>query len=314
MSTVNRPRLSIVICTWNRAPRLRLTLASLLQSEASALSCCEVLVVDNRSTDATRATADAYVQTGAVRYVLETNPGLSHARNRGVAETTGLWILFLDDDVLVAPTFLTNYLAGMASHAFAGYFGGPVRPLFDGATRAWTSAVMTDHPWIYSCLDLGPPTRPFRPGQFPFGANMCIRRDLLLDHPFSPELGYRHGALIPGEEAELFARLQGMGIDGVWLADCALQHCLPDERNSLRYLMRRAHGQGRMIGRNTAHQGRSALWALRDAVAAIGRTIVQLVPEPGSAVASLVRLSFDVGVLRGYGVDGRRAGKRQEAR
>jgi glycosyltransferase involved in cell wall biosynthesis len=300
MSTVNRPLLSIVICTWNRAPRLRRTLASLLQSEASALSCCEVLVVDNRSTDATRDTADAYVQTGAIRYVLETNPGLSHARNRGVTEATGQWILFLDDDVLVAPTFLANYLAGMAAHAFAGYFGGPVRPLFDGATRAWTSAVMTDHPWIYSCLDLGPLTRPFMPGQIPFGANMCIRRDLLLDHPFSPELGYRHGALIPGEEAELFAQLQGAGIAGVWLADCALQHCLPEERNSLRYLVRRAYGQGRMIGRNSALQGRSTLWAVRDAMTAICKCIAQIVLKPRCAVGSLVRLSLDVGVLRGY--------------
>ena len=62
----------------------------------------EVVVVDNNSTDDTRAVVASFAAAGdIVRYVLEPAQGLSHARNRGVAATSADIVAFTDDDVRV---------------------------------------------------------------------------------------------------------------------------------------------------------------------------------------------------------------------
>ena len=66
--------------------------------------CREVLVVDNGSTDRTTS----LIKARPVTYLSEPEPGVSNARNRGIAESTGDILAFVDADCLVEPQWLTE--------------------------------------------------------------------------------------------------------------------------------------------------------------------------------------------------------------
>ena len=104
------PEFSIVLCTRNRAELLAHALAS-LQLIDYPKEQVELVLVDNGSTDATREVVEnsAVRFPFAVRYVYEVEPGLSVARNRGISEARGRFLLFTDDDQLVDPAILREF-------------------------------------------------------------------------------------------------------------------------------------------------------------------------------------------------------------
>lgn len=94
---------SVVICTYNRSERLRGALDSVLgQHEADY----EVLVVDDGSEDDTAEVVAGYASP-RIRYTRRTNGGLSAARNTGIDEARGEFLIFLDDDDRVDPMWLS---------------------------------------------------------------------------------------------------------------------------------------------------------------------------------------------------------------
>jgi GT2 family glycosyltransferase len=92
-----RPRVSLIICTRNRPQALARCLASV----AAARGVDEILVVDNAPGDpATRRVVEEF---SGIAYLAEARPGLSVARNAGLAATRGDIVLFTDDDVVIEP-------------------------------------------------------------------------------------------------------------------------------------------------------------------------------------------------------------------
>lgn len=85
--------LSVIVCTRDRPQALAGSLQSLLAQHCPA---GEVLVVDNSGSGSAREVCDRFA---SVRYVHEPRPGLSVARNRGLAEARGEFLAFTDDDV-----------------------------------------------------------------------------------------------------------------------------------------------------------------------------------------------------------------------
>lgn len=97
------PTVSVIICTRDRPRELERCLASLIRSTRRA---DEIIVVDNApSTAETRQVADVHP---AVRYVLESRPGLSIARNTGIRTARGEVIAFTDDDVEVHADWISR--------------------------------------------------------------------------------------------------------------------------------------------------------------------------------------------------------------
>lgn len=93
------PRVSVVVCTRDGAGRLAECLDAWLALEYPD-DRLDRLVVDNAPTsDATRRLVES--RYPAIRYVLESRPGLDWARNRAIDESTGDIIAFTDDDVTV---------------------------------------------------------------------------------------------------------------------------------------------------------------------------------------------------------------------
>jgi glycosyltransferase involved in cell wall biosynthesis len=128
---------SVVVPTLNRADRLRPLLDSLLVQSADGIDY-EILVVDNGSSDGTRAVVEEYAAGHPrIRYAYEPRPGVSHARNAGIALARAPIVAFLDDDVEAAPDWLTSLKRAFEEHPEADCVGGRVRPRWRTPRPAW---------------------------------------------------------------------------------------------------------------------------------------------------------------------------------
>jgi glycosyltransferase involved in cell wall biosynthesis len=94
-------QISAVIPAYNRENTVARAIDSALSQEYSA---SEIIVIDDGSTDQTRKVVETYCKE--VRYVYQTNGGVSAARNRGVNEAKCEWIAFLDSDDYWLPQHL----------------------------------------------------------------------------------------------------------------------------------------------------------------------------------------------------------------
>ncbi len=118
-----QPFASVVVCTRDRAESLRRALRSVLAMDYPDF---ELVVVDNAPrTSATRDVVDELADP-RVRYVLEPRPGLSCARNRGVAEARGEIVAFTDDDVVADVGWLAALVAGFGRVPHVGAVTGLV--------------------------------------------------------------------------------------------------------------------------------------------------------------------------------------------
>lgn len=113
----HRPRISVVVCTYNGARTIRSCLDSLRELKYPDF---EVIVVDDGSTDATAAIANEY----DVRLITIAQAGLSNARNVGLDAATGEIVAYLDDDALADPHWL-DYLAWSFARTTHVGIGGP---------------------------------------------------------------------------------------------------------------------------------------------------------------------------------------------
>ena len=104
--------ISVVICTYNNADSLAITLQQLSAQIAKNKESVEVILVDNNSKDHTKKVCESFSRdaTIASAYFFEERQGLSHARNTGVANAHGEYILFTDDDADIPSNWLDEYL------------------------------------------------------------------------------------------------------------------------------------------------------------------------------------------------------------
>lgn len=102
--------ISVIVCTANRADRLDACFDALALAGTNAPAGWELIVVDNGSVDETRAVIERRAARGdlPIRYVAQPRPGLSRARNAGIAAALHPIIAFTDDDCRVAPDWLSS--------------------------------------------------------------------------------------------------------------------------------------------------------------------------------------------------------------
>ena len=234
---------TVVVCTRNRAHALPDCLESLRLLEHDAL---HFIIVDNAPLD--DSTRDLVTEMASVdprfQYVREPLPGLSRARNLGLAHTTSEIIAYTDDDVRVDPLWVKGLLRGFARRANVGCVTGmvasaslelPAEQYFDG--RVW---------WSSSCEAIvydarsGPASsalHPYAAGTFGTGANFAVRTDLLRE---IGEFDETLGAGSPcdgGEDLDIFVRFIRAGYSLSYEPAALVWHEHRSDRDDLRRQM-----------------------------------------------------------------------------
>jgi glycosyltransferase involved in cell wall biosynthesis len=154
------PLVSILIPAHNAAPWLAATLESAL---AQTWPNTEIIVIENQSTDDTKAIADRY-QTRGVQVLTAPRAGAAAARNLGFATSRGEWIQYLDADDLLSPDKLTLQMSGLDADptalslsARSEFFDGD-DPLAAPVQRGWPFVASREPAvWLANLLGAGGP-------------------------------------------------------------------------------------------------------------------------------------------------------------
>ena len=238
-------RLSLIIPTHNRSERLIAALESVIRQDLPAADW-ECVVVSNNSTDDTVARFGDFAARYPglnLRLVTEDGPGVSYARNRGIAETSAPLLVFIDDDERINPGFLRAYADFFDAHPDAVVAGGRIIAEYVTGRPAWLSKY-TEMP-IANPMDFGERVRPFPAGRVPGGGNMAFRRAGLAGYGgFDPTLGRVNGELIGGEENDFFERLL-LGGETIWYVPGAVMwHIIPPAKLTGAYFRRLSYNVG----------------------------------------------------------------------
>ncbi len=293
--------LTVAIPTYNRADFLRQTLAGIALQVFPAGEF-EVLVIDNNSTDHTRAVVAEFAAAHpAPRLVLETKQGLDHARNRAIVEARGEILVFADDDILLRPDWLTQLAAPLLADGARGIgaVGGEVIPVFPDGLPAWVAE------W-HAPLAFRPDAGPLEPRHSPMGANLAFPKWVFEElGPFHTALDRAAGNYFSGGDSEMIRRVRAAGL-AVWFAPAAaVQHQMPASRTTFRYASRHAFDSARSRVIDRAGQPGAAGYFLGRFLAnllkALGFALLALLGlvtfRPGAAKQALVRSWRSCGYL-----------------
>lgn len=245
---------SVIVCTYNRAASLADTLRALQALEVPEGLRWEVVVVDNNSKDDTRQVVDAFARGfPQLRYIFQPLQGLSHARNLGIAEARGEYLLFTDDDVLPEPDWLHATLEGLHTHQ-ADACGGYIAPIFEVPPPHWLTerfygflAVRTERTDDYLITQAS---------QAPFGANMAMHRRVFSTVGlFDTSRGRSGKVLASGEDGELFERILSAGLKAVFLGGARVRHKVEAFRLTKPYLRKWRYQSSRNIALSRGLEG-----------------------------------------------------------
>ena len=258
--------ISIIIPTHGDAPYLMWTLRSL---EAARLhqSCHEVLVVENGvPCSSTKLTVQKAVERfnstmlSPIRYVYEPVPGLLAGRHRGLHESSGDVLTFIDDDVVVDEDWFSTIVAALTNPEVA-VVGGPSRPVFLGPTPAWVVARRRRFRagWFLGELSLIDADEDLEDVDLDliWGLNFTIRKEVLLRaEGFHPDIVPSEVWFSQGDgETGLTRKLKQNGFMGVFRRDASVRHVIPAERLTSEYLERRYKFQGHCDAYSALREG-----------------------------------------------------------
>ena len=235
--------ISFIVCTYNREKYIYECLSRLAANTEQ--DGWEIILVNNNSTDQTAEECKRFEQNYPkvdYHYFVEKQQGLSFARNRGIAEAHGEWLVFLDDDAMVEKDYISNLLANISSNINASAFGGRIEPLFEDGRPDWYSKWAMG---FVSAIDLGDEDIEFPANKYPIGANMGIRRAVLDEvGVFNTDLGRTGDNLLGGEEKDIFNRIRQAGHTICYFPNIGVRHCIPARRTTEEFIARLANGVG----------------------------------------------------------------------
>lgn len=237
-------KVTVAICTWNRARILERTLDSVSRLIIPEGQSWEVVVVDNNSKDDTQAVLQKYQARFPLRPCFEPSQGIAYARNHAVAAACCDLLLFLDDDCVVEPDWVSQYVAAARAWPDAAVFGGPIEPEFETPPARWMVAnpdLLRD---VFGFLDRGPTVRRLSHTESVLSANMAIRMSCLSGARFDVRLGRVANGRVGAEEIMFFADLMASGATGVWVGGAKVKHWVAKSNMTEDFAWRTCKGNG----------------------------------------------------------------------
>lgn len=221
------PRATIAICTWNRAKPLDRVLDAMANLHVPEGVQWEVAVVNNNCTDDTDAVLARHANRLPLRRLFEPTPGISHARNRAVAETDSEFILWIDDDAVPDPGWFAAHLAAFEQFD-ADLVIGKVEPLWEhGSPPPWFAPEFRG---LFALLDYGDTPRLVTdPAESGFNVNLGFRRSLV-DSIGVYRLDIGTGRQAGGEDQDLCRRAHEAGLRVAYEPRALVRHLIPASR------------------------------------------------------------------------------------
>jgi len=237
--------ISVILCTYNRDKYIYNVLKSVAENDYPH-NQYEVVLVNNNSTDGTENECrrfQADYPDIRFRYFLETNQGLSYARNCGIRNAQGDLLVYVDDDATVNPEYLRTYSDFFTHHPEAVAAGGPILPVYETEEPEWMTHYTRQ--LITGKLFLGNNQREFPRGAFPGGGNACYRKSVFdTVGLFNVELGRKGNSLIGAEEKDLFDKMTTHGMHFYYLPNAILYHIIPPHKLTQDYFDRLTYSIG----------------------------------------------------------------------
>ncbi|HEY6757868.1 MAG TPA: glycosyltransferase family 2 protein [Baekduia sp.] len=239
------PRASVVVATRDRPASLSRCLDSLTALDYPDY---EVVVVDNAPTTSATGRLVATRYPSEVRCVLEAQPGLAAAHNRGLAVARGEIVAFTDDDVVVDRRWLLELATAFEWAAdIACVTGMIIAAELETPAQVWTEARWGygkgPVPRVFRSSDRHRPGSlfPFAAGRFGSGANMAFRTRALRElGGFDPALGTGTPSR-GGDDLAAFFSVIVAGYALAYAPGAIVRHW---HRRDYRSLRRQAYGYG----------------------------------------------------------------------
>jgi len=295
------PLISVIMPTYNRADMLRGALESLMRQEAGGAFSYEIIVVDNASTDGTKAVVHQVAAESPVpvRYYHQDVPGDAPTRNCGVTHARGEWLAFVDDDELAAPDWLRQ-LFRAAQETGAPIIGGAVhldlpQEVLNRLSRFVRTTSLRE-------IDYYPNIHPYTGKRLPGTGNALVARKVI------ESVGAFDASKVCGEsDSDFFLRVKTAGMALYYTPHAIVRHRVAPNRLTTEYFRWDAQqGCNAFAGLDFKYKGRR--WLIVRCVARIAHALLVVVPklvwgwlrrDPREVLGQKVRLWRTEGYARG---------------
>ena len=240
--------ISVITCSHNPRPDYLKLVLDALRAQTLDKQRWEYLLVDSASEKPlARQTEVCWHPNG--RHIREGRLGLTAARLRGIQESTGELVVFVDDDNVLDPHYLELVVQQAADWPEIGAFSGQVRPQFEEPPSSWTRKYWnrlairefnTDRWSNIPCLDETTPN----------GAGLCVRRRVATEYLSYHASGKRKfvldriGAnLLSAGDLDLATTACDLGMGNALFSSLKLTHLIPRQRVQEDYLLRLMEAQ-----------------------------------------------------------------------
>ena len=247
--------ISAVVCCFNGVSRLSETLEHLSRQENVSEFPCELVFVDNESTDGSAQFIEQkWEDLGRpfpLRVVLEQKQGVAHARQTGVNCANNEFIVFIDDDNWIEPYWFERIYDVMISNPNIGVLASYGDPVTDKGNiiPEWFEGVK--HGYATGRQNLGSVRKQSKLTAF-YSAGMTLRKSAMKqaqEHGFQHLLVSRSGdKLTSGEDSEMTYVIMMLGWDAAFDPTLRFKHYMPVNRLTSDYACRLFQGLGESTG------------------------------------------------------------------
>jgi len=224
---------SICIPTYKRPELLKKLLESLFAQNGKENVDMEIIVVDNDHEESAREICNSFSNAAriSVHYLVQSEKNISLTRNKAVQKATGKYILWLDDDEVASPEWVSAHLDTFKKFN-ADVVIGRVNQDFEIEVPDWIKN--------HSIFKIpSPPTG--TEAKKTYTGNSAIRASIIKDieGPFDPVLG-----LTGGEDTTLFEMIRNKGAKMVCCYEALATEFIPSESANLKWIVERTFRQG----------------------------------------------------------------------
>ena len=237
---------SVVICTHNPCKKNLERVLEGLRLQSLDIREWELLLIDNSSETPLNGRYDLSWHPHA-RNIREETIGLTPARLRGIVESNGETIVFVDDDTVLSSSYLEHVLAISQEYPFIGAWCGSSIPEYEKPLPKWIG----NEVWRLTVVDVERDIWGNDPdgAGVPFGAGLCVRRNVglqfldLCENDSNRRMLDRIGIALAGYgDVDLALCAVDIGLGVGRFMRLQLTHIIPAGRMTLDYFLRHAEG------------------------------------------------------------------------